>query len=400
MDQWSVPKGTLLGLSFAGWRVERDSVLSFADHEPRANFAHTCSYFLHDVATGELVRRVPARFPPYPMEGLHLLELFYEPVRRPEFEVRRVPVPRPTGFQTRKHATTAECAPAGRRYAILFAGKVETWHANDIELYRRMLILNFGFAPEDVYTLFNDGTATGGAYRDEFGNLRQYPGPVASPPFPGAPDPDNLYSAQFPKPRYKGSRATFIAVLNYLRPRLKANDLLFILTEGHGENLYGQETVEQCLVAIADGPYPELYRSSEMKADLQTLAGANYDALLVVMNQCFSGGFSDAVLTGSTAQRTFFAHATGADAVAYTDELYRWNLFSRHWMEAEIRQCLDPQDYMPTLDDDGDGKIDAFEALRFCQLVDQVEKPDGEYWPPPTSAKGDGTSPAENITLL
>jgi hypothetical protein len=397
MDRWIVPEGTLLGLSFAGWRVEHNSILCFADHEPRANFAHACSYYLHDLATGELLRRVPARFPPYPNRGLHFLELFHEPIRRPQIVARRAPMTTRLKTHTQQITLPAH-APTANRYAILFAGMAEAWHLNDLELYRRTLILEFGFAPENVYTLFNDGTATSTSYFDEVGNIRPYPGPVAPPPSPGAPDPHNLYSTQFPKPWGKGSRTAFLAALSDIsQKKLHGNDLLFILTEGHGELLFLQNpTVEQCLVAIPEGQTSDLYRSSEMQADLQTL-GPAYDALLVVMNQCYSGGFREAILAGSTAQRTFFAHASGADQLAYTDELYQWNEFSRHWMEAAMRQCLDPSDVMPNMDDDKDGKIDASEALMFCKIVNRFDHPDSAS---ASSATYVGGSPSpEDIAL-
>jgi hypothetical protein len=88
MDRWHVPAGTKLGTSFENWLVERDSILCFVDHQPLANFAHPCAYFLHDARSGELFAQVPAQFPPYPREGIHLMEPFHrgvalEPLDRP-----------------------------------------------------------------------------------------------------------------------------------------------------------------------------------------------------------------------------------------------------------------------------------------------------------------------------
>lgn len=116
MDQRKLRRGARLGPSFESWYVERESVLCFVDHEPQANFSHSCSYFLHDPESGELLERVPARFTPFPTKGIHLLDLLYEGVS-PKEAIRR----RATGggkLEPRMKRMLQAAPSGGRRYAI------------------------------------------------------------------------------------------------------------------------------------------------------------------------------------------------------------------------------------------------------------------------------------------
>jgi hypothetical protein len=372
LDSWSVPRGTDLGASFESWTVERDSVLCFADFEPQANFAHPCSYFLHDAGTGELVRRVSAQFPPYPLEGLRTLDLFHEAKRLPEAPLKEPP--RGGGLEARMQPLLAAADTAsamGRRYAILFSGVSDPHHLNDLELCLRML-KSFGFAANDIFVLFHNGTQTSSPFLDKQGHRRTWP---------GSTDPlDNQFTLT---PTGKGSRKAFNAVLNQLSQKLQPGDLVYIHTEGHGGIRYGTGG-GQYLHCLADGPgSTDRYFDFQMQADLQQIQG--YDSLLVVMNQCFSGGFVDAVLAGSKAQRTYFTAACEWNRMAYATSDLKWNRFSRNWIEREKLN-------------DADGKVEAREAYVYCD-DDAVRGPDTPLdgrMPPPGA---NNQSPADEIVL-
>jgi hypothetical protein len=370
LDSWSVPKGTELGPSFESWTVERDSVLCFADFEPQANFAHPCSYFLHDIGTGELVQRVPAQFTPYPLEGLRVLDRFREAKREPETPPKEPP--RGGGLRARMQPLLAAAGPVmGRRYAILFAGVSDPHHLNDLELCLRML-KSFGFASQDIFILFQNGTDTSSPFLDKQGNRRTWPG--STNPL------DNAFTL---KPTGKGSRNAFRAVLTQLSQKLQPNDLVYIHTEGHGSVKYGTGG-GQYLSAIPDGVGSTAqYLDFQMQSDLQLIQG--YNSLLVVMNQCRAGGFTDAVLAGSKAQRTYFAAACEAGRLAYKTADENWNQFSRNWIAREKVN-------------DADGKVEAREAYVYCDddTIRGKDTPLDGRMPPPGA---NNHSPADEIVL-
>lgn len=377
LDPMSVPKGTQLGPSFEPWVADRDYVLCFADFEPHANFAHTCSYFLHDPSSGKLVRRVAAQFPPWPMECIHLMNLFHEAKPPVETQTREAR-PRPEFARRMDHALMrrAPARPralaAGRRYAILFSGVSDPHHLNDLELCLRMLTDTFGFARSDIFVLFQDGTDTGTPFLNRQRQKRTWPGATSAP--------DNQFRL---KPDGKGSRKAFKTVLAKLAGDIQPNDLLYIHTEGHGGIQFGTGG-GQYLYCIPDGPdSTDRYFDFQMQSDLQQVRG--YDSLLVVMNQCFSGGFMDSVLAGSKAQRTFFAAACAGNKLAYATPDLHWNRFSRNWIERE--QTQDP-----------DGKVEAREAYAYCDDADMrgPDTPLDGRMPPPGS---NGQSPADAIVL-
>ena len=341
MDQWDVPAGTKLGTSFENVLVERDSILCFADHQPLANFAHPCAYFLHDARNGELFAHAPAQFPPYPKEGIHLMDLFYRAVKPAETLAPVIRRRRSSGKGCEPHMESLLSgggAPAAPRCAILLAGNSDPHHANDLELSWRMLTETFGFNTDDIYVLIHNGTKQGAPFKNLNG-LRKWPGAAA---------PNNDFLLQ---PRGKGSIKAFRWALGEVKQKLANGGLLFIQVEGHGSIKYGSGG-GQFIATYPDGANSgDCYLNFQMKADLQQLTGCS--SLLVLMNQCYAGGFRDSVLLGSPAARTFFASACEDNRVSVQTPDFLWNRFSRHWIEAEKQP-------------DPDGKVDASEAYAFC----------------------------------
>jgi len=130
----------------------------------------------------------------------------------------------------------------------------------------------------------------------------------------------------------EGNRAAFRDVLDELKDKLTEDDLLFINTSGHGGN-YGDGRGPY-LIAY---PHLDQYTMSELCEDLGHLP--RHDSLLVLMAQCFSGGFNKAVIEASRAKRTFIATAA-ADSnrsfVVATDK--NWDSFQRNWIGALARR--------------------------------------------------------------
>jgi len=383
MDQWDVPKGTKLGPSFEHIVVERDSILCFADHQPLANFSHPCAYLLHDAQNGELFAHVSAQFPPYPKEGIHLMDLFYRAVKPAEVLAPVIRRRRSSGKgcgPEMDHLLSGSSGggasggggdgtPAGPRCAILLAGYSDPHHANDLELSWRMLTDTYKFNADDIYVLVHNGTKQGAPFRNTSG-LRKWP---------GAPAPDNTFLLQ---PRGKGSIKAFRWALGEVHKKLKNGGLLFLQVEGHGSVKYGSGG-GQFIETYPDGANSgDCYLNSQMKADLQQLTGCN--SLLVLMNQCYAGGFRDSVLLGSPATRTFFAAACEDNRVSVQTPDFLWNRFSRHWIEAEKQP-------------DPDGKVDASEAYTFCDSPARrgLDTPVMGHAP----LNGQSSSPADDIAM-
>src|SRR5712691_3017613 len=85
--------GEPLGPAFQNLKVERPSLLVFADDAPLANFGHPCRYLLYDPDKAVLHTEIAARFPPYQeAKPPETMTLFHEPVRvQPNPEIFRLP---------------------------------------------------------------------------------------------------------------------------------------------------------------------------------------------------------------------------------------------------------------------------------------------------------------------
>jgi hypothetical protein len=387
LDPYLLEADTILGPSFENVRVRRPSILVFADDLPAANFAHPCRYFLYD-ESGKPQQRLLARFPPYPVRGLHSLQAFHHAV---------IPAKPPTQMRMRKTARSSPAGEAdsaagrgspppvasGRRFAILFGGIMEVQHLNNLELSYRTLVADCGFAEANIFRLIHDGTrgAHGvGPYIDyETGSLRTWPGSTT----------DSTFRIT---PTGQGTKQAFQDILKQLDQvhHLTSNDLLFIHTECHGarELLEGDDRVYLCAFPDLGGPGSDRYHANEMGEDLSPLQCGQ---LLVLMNQCYGGGFQLPVVNATKAA-TYIACAADASSVAWaTIPDLEWNEFSLHWLEAQRGKTLAGAPV--NADSDGGGKIEASEA--FCHAKETDEYGDDT----PNKGSKPSTGEGERIVL-
>lgn len=388
VDPYIVAADTVLGPRFESVRVPRPSILVFADDVPAANFAHPCRYFLYDVDSGKPRDRLLAQFPPYPVRGLHSLRAFHRAVfpAKPAHARRRKAAPASNDDASPSSGSSGPPPEAqGRRFAILFAGLMNMTHLNNLELTYRTLI-GFGFAPENIFRLIHDGTPGDngeGPYIDfDTSAVRPWPG-------------DSVDSSFHLQPTAKGTKKAFRDVLRRLDQdlHLAGNDLLFIHTEGHGQRYSGTLDDQAFLCAFPDpsdeNPDADKYFAYEMGQDVGQL---HCGALLVLMNQCYGGGFRVPVVTGSSAAATYIGCAADASSWAYAmkPDLI-WNEFSLHWLEAQRRIALggNPVD----ADSNENGKIEASEA--YCHAKDTDTYGDDT----PNSCSKPSTGEGERIIL-
>jgi len=331
LDERVHEKGAVLGPAFQKIVVEKPSVLVFADDNPQANFGHDCRYMLYDAGTGRLDREVPARFPPFLKAPPSTLKAFHEPIQLQA---------NPDIFRVRPFLRCPVLIPDGARYAILYSGMSNMRHLNDLEFAYRMLIDRYGFDAKHIYVLNYDGTK----------NTQNGPAGL----WPG----DN--TAYRIKVTGQGNRAAFQAAFADLKGKMKAKDLLFIHTNNHGDN----DGVQSFL---CEYPSWGTYYASDFCSDLKTLP--KYKSLIVMMEQCNSGGFNAPVLAASTAADTSIASAAIATQSSWASPDLNWDSFARDWIAAEIGHNPNGSALAHTADTDADGVIEAEEAFQYALSV-------------------------------
>lgn len=257
------------------------------------------------------------------------------------------------------------------RYAILFAGMPDRRHLNGLEFSYRTLVDRYGFESDNIHVLIHDGSLLAATDPPDMSVL---------PPWPGDGTPYRMRATG------QGSRQAFRSALAALTGQLGEEDLLFINTAGHGGN-YGDGRGPY-LIAY---PYWDQYTMQEFCDDLAGLPCL--DALLVLMAQCFSGGFNKAVVGASPAKRTFIAaaatersrsHATATDL--------NWDSFQRNWIGALARQDVNGSAlrWLPAIK--GRGRIDVHAAFDYANDPRVRDPRDTPEWAA-SSAK------AERLTL-
>lgn len=309
----------------------KPTIMAFVDDAPLFNWAHPCRYLLHDAETGELYNEIPAQFPPYLLDKdvPKSFKAFHTPVVLADPKIYTI-VQKPV----------IRFAHSGNRYAILFSGMSNNRHTNDLEFMYRVLIQVYGFSPANITVLNYDGTL----------NYSGNPKPVNS--WPG----DN--SAYTMPVHGAGSKAKLLAAMNALKSKLKPEDLLFIHTNNHG----GHNGTESDLCC-----YPD-WDSLGVKAFTDKLAELpKYRCLMVMMEQCHSGGFNTSVIAKSTADNTSIASACLElnNSIGGPD----FDPFARDWIAAMMGKDPNGNALSYNPDTGGNGRVSAQEAFNYANAI-------------------------------
>lgn len=317
--------------------IERDTAFVFSDDAPLFNWAHPCRYLLYNAKNGEFYKEVNASFPPDLIEENRDVNAFHEPVKyalaSPYRIVERADWKRQFG--------KLQLFRQGKRYAVLFSGASNNRHTNDLEFVYRTLIDVYDFDPSRIYVLNYDGTV------DYSGG----PHPVGNWPGDGTPYRiDGHITAA-------GTKAEFENVFDDLKTRLTSRDLLFIHTNNHG----GHNGSESYLCTYSGTSYG----ASDFADKLAELPA--FAKLMVMMEQCHSGGFNTPILDASPAISTTVASACEEDRSSIGGP--EFDPFARDWIAAMTG--TDP--YGAALgsnpDVDGNSVIAAREAFDYADLV-------------------------------
>jgi hypothetical protein len=251
------------------------------------------------------------------------------------------------------------------RYAILFSGMSFRRHVNGLEFCYRTLVDHLGFASDNIRVLNYDGS------------LRAFGDPEGEPSgvWPGDGTPYRMVV------NAEGSRAAFRQELGAIGAKLTAGDQLFINTTGHGGH-HGHGRGPD----LVTYPYCERYRCRDFCADLATLPP--HRSLVVLMAQCFSGGFNQAVVDASRAASTFIAAATSETQQSFMSfEDRNWDSFQRNWIAGLAGHDVDGTSIATHADPTRQRRISVREAFAYastCPAASPFDSP--EYAARPDSA--------------
>jgi hypothetical protein len=335
-----LPPGAVIKANQQQIRIEEKTILVFADDAPTYNWGHPCRYLLYAAESRypKRYKEVPAQFPPFSRPQPDYLA-FHQPVA---FS------PQNRLWPLRPQLLCPISFPVGQRYAILYAGNSDNRHTNDLEFLYRTLRDLYGFADDNIYCLNHDGTL----------DYNNGPHPIVA--WPGDNTPYRM------PVKGKGTKADLEAVLDDVKKRLTADDLLLIHTNNHG----GYDGPGQANLCALNWGTP--YYAADFAAKLAGFP--KYHCLMVMMEQCHSGGFNAPIIAASTAALTTVASAVPETMSSNGGP--EFDPFARDWISAMAKHTPYGASLAPNPDADGDGKIDAEEAFNYADAVhDPVDLP-------------------------
>lgn len=309
--------------------IERDTVVVFADDVPLANWGHECRYLLYEPENGELYKTVEAQFPPSLTEEPESFKLFHEPVKWAKPDILW-PVARPWWrWPWRLN---------GEAYAILYSGASNNRHTNDLEFLYRVLVNDYGWSEKNIYVLNYNGSI------DYSGG----PHPVGT--WPGD---STAYQMTV---NASGTKSEFENVIDELKGRLEPQDRLLIHTNNHG----GRDSDSYLCTYSGPNYYPD-----DFAAKVGELP--SFGCLIVMMEQCYAGGFNQRIINNSPASNTSVASAAIATQTSIGGA--NFDPFARDWISAMHKAKPDGSVLSSNPDTSGDGRVSSKEAYNYANLV-------------------------------
>jgi hypothetical protein len=342
LDEHIYEEGETIGPEFQRIVAKKPSILVFADDNPRANFGHECRYLLYEAKTGAFHNELPARFPPISdVRRPKTLKPFHEPVAFIDSPIRfhwyppiwRCPI----------------ILPEGTRYALLYSGMSNKRHLNDMEFLYRTLIDVYAFDPAHIYVLSYDGTLN-----TQDGVQTHWPGDG---------------TAYRIKITGQGNQAAFETAINSLKTKMHSLDTLLIHCNNHGDS----DTPDGGITWVPGTSflctYPSwgTYHNVDFCNKLAELP--KFRQLIVMLEQCHSGGFNAPILAKSPAAATSVASAATEFQNSYVSADGNWDPFARDWVAAQAGHDPFGAALAFNPDTDGDGKIEAEEAYAYANAV-------------------------------
>jgi hypothetical protein len=270
--------------------IEKKTAFVFVDLMPNYNWVHPAKILLYDAEKGEMYNTVETHFPPTVMEQQPAnVEAINTPVKMIDTQKERMVKINPAIFGIRTAALV-------KRYAILFSGNSNNRHLNDLEFLYRTLIDVYGFEPANIYTLNYNGSLSYQGSSNPIGN------------WSGDNTPYRLAGHINGSGTQQGMESTLTTIAG----KIKSDDLLFIYTNDHGAGP-GDGVNDYCLCAYSNGGWAPYY-VNDFVNKLKSLP--QFDKLMVMMEQCRSGGFATPIINNIPAKWTHVC--TGVKASDYS----------------------------------------------------------------------------------
>jgi hypothetical protein len=317
--------------------VRQAAILVIADLAPKANWGHPVKHSIYAAQTGEFVSSTLDRFP--------IRQFFSE---KQKFEVLHAPrndepvrpnrirrqgwwkrflkgrwTNRSGGFWARK----SESASVGERYAILYSGMSDQRHVNDMEFLYRTLIDVYKFNPKNITVLNYDG------------NLTCQEGSLTQAKWPGDGTPYRL------KVNGRGGAIELQKAIKGIGSQVRSPDLVLIHTNNHGDGATPADP--QIVSTLCCYPNWDSLSADDFGGSLTDMKP--FGALVVMMEQCHSGGFIDHVLNASRAKVTSFAAACRYDEISYGGPTSDWDEMAYYWIAAQAGRMPDGTALSPSL---------------------------------------------------
>jgi hypothetical protein len=155
-----------------------------------------------------------------------------------------------------------------------------------------------------------------------------------------------------------GRRSDLLDAIAAVGERLGPDDNLLLHTNNHGNTVNGGSTI-----ISYDG-------ADTTESDLGNAIGAlpAFGSLMVMMEQCFSGGFIDPIIDNSPAGCT--SVATAVDANTSSDGGANFDPFALAWINAMNGAYTDGSALSPTPAKNSDGFVTAKNAFDYAKLTD------------------------------
>ena len=313
--------------------VPRDTAVATIDLEPLLNWGHPCKHVLFDAETGEEYASVDANLP---------LSEFYTDKKAFETIQQNTHFEEEESFQMPSEANSSGLlnietnSPTGERYAILFSGMSNRRHTNDLEFLYRTLVDIYKFKEENICVLNENGSI----HHADWISGEKWPG-------------DNTNYRM--KVKGAGTKEALRDAIRNLRGKLKKDDLLLIHTNNHGDRVNGNSV-------LCCWPNWKSFTTDMWGEELAALP--QYRTLIVMMEQCFSGGFMDVTLRNSTAKRTHFAAACRANRSSMGGA--NFDPYALQWITAMTGKGPDGSGLLSRVDNNCDNRVSAIEAHEYA----------------------------------
>ena len=209
-------------------------------------------------------------------------------------------------------------------------------HTNDLEFLYRTLVDIYKFKEENICVLNENGSI----HHADWISGEKWPG-------------DNTNYRM--KVKGAGTKEALRDAIRNLRGKLKKDDLLLIHTNNHGDRVNGNSV-------LCCWPNWKSFTTDMWGAELAALP--QYRTLIVMMEQCFSGGFMDTTLRRSTAKRTHFAAACRANRSSMGGA--NFDPYALQWITAMTGKGPDGSGLLSRVDNNCDNRVSAIEAHEYA----------------------------------